>query len=325
MTLIRIKHGDYDWELKSGAEVLNELIKSLKLDAHPSDIEETIEELAWDFSCVQKAYLDWTKQFKTHEEVIRWLKNHNIGERHINKCQKQEKFEMLCSRWNPITIPVLYVLVPDCIAHMKEQFNKLFKNLSGDQIYHEQIWYLLYFFHPVRHELYFFNIHYPDGYARHLSGLIRSHRLGLKGAHSYLDKEDDRTTDDSYISGCGTVAFKHFHIHPTTSKWGKPNIKNLTKASILDLKIEDGDISSEEQKVAIAISTRATTSFEKWLGYAPCAINEGPIFTLKEGKKHSDCFKEIVEILNGSDQKQDTMRAKLKEFYEIEVTSKPCV
>lgn len=320
MTLIRIKYGDYDWNSEAGAEVLNKLIISLKLDAYPSDIEEAIEELAWDFSCVQKTYLDWTKQFKTHEDVICWLKDHNIGER-----PKQNKLNLRCSHWNPITISVLYVLVPDCIAHMKEQFNKLFKNLSDDQIYDEQIWYLLYFLHPVRHETYFFDIHYPDGYAQHLSGLIRSHRLGLKSANTYLSNEEDRTINGSHISACGTVAFKHLHIHPTTSEWGEPNLNNLTKASILDLNLKDGGISSEEQKAAIAISARATTSFEKWLGYAPCAINEGPIFTLKKGKKHLDCFKAIVEILNGPDQKQDTMRSTLEEFYEIKITSTPCV
>ena len=207
---------------------------------------------------------------------------------------------------------------------MKEQFNKLINNLSNDQIYDEQIWYLLYFLHPVRHELYFFKIHYPDGYAQHLSGLIRSHRLGLKSAKTYLGKED-RTIDGSHISACGTVAFKHLHIHPTTSEWGEPDLKNLTKESILDLNTEDGDISSEEQKVAIAISARAKPSFENWFEYAPCAINEGPIFTLKKDKKHSDCFKAIVDILNGPNHEPDTMRDKLKEFYEINDKNKPCV
>jgi very-short-patch-repair endonuclease len=320
ITLIRIKDGDCEWDSESGAKVLNNLINSLKLDAYPSGIEEAIEELAWDFSCVQKAYLDWTKQFETYEDVICWLKNHNLGKR-----PEQDEFNLRCSHWNPITIPVLYVLVPDCIAHMKEQFNKLINKLSNDQIYDEQIWYLLYFLHPVRHELYFFKIHYPDGYTLHLSKLIRSHRLGLKSAKSYLCNKEGRTINGSHISSCGTVAFKHLHIHPTTSEWGKPDLKNLTKESILDLNTEDGDISSEEQKVAIAISARATPSFEKWFEYAPCAINEGPIFTLKKDKKHSDCFKAIVEILNDTDHKQATMRDKLEEFYEIKVTSTPCV
>ncbi len=65
--------------------------------------------------------------------------------------------------------------------------------------------------------------------------------------------------------------------------------------------------------------TEATKSFESWIGYAPCAINEGPIFTLKENKKHSDCFKDIVKILQETDRNQDIIRAKLEDYYIIEV------
>jgi len=321
MTLIRIKDGDYDWE--SGTEVLNELINSLKLDAHPSDLEEAIEELAWDFSCVQKAYRDWAKPFENHDDVIDWLKEKNIGERHINRCQKQDQFNLLSSNWNPITIPALYILVPDCMARMKDQFDKRFQNLSKAQIASDPIWDSLFFIHPVRHELYYFALHYPSGYSSRLAGLVRSHRLGLKSAKTYLSKEG-RAIDGSHISACGTVAFKHLHLHPTTSALGKPDPKNLEAEGILNLKEVKGKLSDNELEIAIALSARATPSFGRWINYAQCAINEGPIFTLKDGKKHSDCFKEIIEILQiqGTDQKQDTLRAKLKEYYDIEVTSK---
>ncbi len=324
MTLIRIKDGDYDWKSESGPEILNKLIGYLEHDTYPSDnddinVDETIEQIARCYTTLQETYRGWAKGFKNHEDVIDWLKNNNLGER-----PKQKKLNLLCSYWNPITISVLRILAPDCIANMKEHFNKLI-NLSGDQIYSKQIWYLLYFLHPVRHELYFFDIHYPNGYAQHLCRLLRSHRLGLISARSYLCNEEGRTINGSHISACGTVAFKHLHIHPTTSEWGEPNLKNLTKESILDLNTEDDDISFEEQKVAIAISARATPSFEKWFEYAPCAINEGPIFTLKKGKKHSDCFKAIVDILNGLDHEQDTMKNQLKEFYEINDENEPCV
>ena len=59
-------------------------------------------------------------------------------------------------------------------------------------------------------------------------------------------------------------------------------------------------------------------NFERWIWYAPCAINEGPIVTLKKGKKHSDCFEKIIEILQGTDQNQSDLRTKLKEYYEID-------
>jgi very-short-patch-repair endonuclease len=326
MTLIRIKDGDCDWGSESGTEAINELINSLKLDAHPSDLEEAIEELAWDFSCVQKAYWDWAKQFKNqkHEDVISWLRENNIGEWYINRCQKQDKLDMLSSNWNPITIPILYLLVPDCMARMKDQFDKLFQNPSKAQIVSDPIWYSLFFIHPVRHELYYFDLHYPNGYSFRLAKLVRSHRLGLKSAKTYLG-EEGRAINGSHISACGTVAFKHLHLHPTMSGLDKPDSQNLKAENILKLEIGDGgELSDDEQELAINLSARATMNFERWIGYAPCAINEGPIFTLKEGKKHSDCFEEIIEILQGTDQTHDTMRTKLKdtlkEYYEIEVS-----
>jgi len=321
MTLIRIKDGGYDWESESGTKVINELIDSLKLGAHSSDLEEVIEELAWEFSCVQKAYRRWARGFKSHEEVIDWLKENNIGEWYINRCQKQDELDMLSSHWNSITIPILYILVPDCVARMKDQFDKLFQNLSKAQIASDLIWYSLFFIHPVRHELYYFDLHYPGGYSSRLAGLVRSHRLGLKSAKTYLGKEG-RVLNGSHISACGTVAFKHLHLHPTMSTLEKPDPRNLKAENILKLEIRGGDkLSDDEQELAINLSARATMNFERWIGYAPCAINEGPIFTLKDGKKHSDCFKEIIEILKGTDQNQSDLRAKSKEYYEIEVTS----
>ena len=264
----------------------------------------------------QEAYRSWARGFKSHEEVIDWLKENNMGE-----CQEQNQFDLLHSNWNAITIPTLRKLVPDCMDRMRGGFDKLFQNLSKDQIDRDLVWYLLYFIHPVRHELYYFDIHYPDGYSPRLAKLIRSHRLGLRSAKTYLSK-DGRTIDGSHINACGTMAFKHIHLHPTTSALGKLHLRDLKEESILHLEMGDGDLSPDELEIAVALSARATPSFERWIGYAQCAINEGPIFTLKEGKKHLDCFNELVEILQGADQNQDAMRAKLEEYYEIEVTSK---
>lgn len=343
MTLIRIKHGDYKWDSESGAEELNKLINSLKLDAHPSNVDkieveetnrpkdkahpsnideinvkETIEQIACDLAKCQEAYRRWARGFESHKKVIDWLKDNKIGE-----CPKQDKFDLLNSHWNSITIPILYFLVPDCMARMKDQFDKLFQNLSKAQIASDPIWYLLYFLHPVRHELYYFDLHYHSyEYSPHLrlAKLVRSHRLGLKSARTYLTKEG-RTISGSHISACGTVAFKHLHLHPTTRTREKPDPLNLNEKCICDLGMGEGNLSSDEEKVAIDLSTRATPGFGRWINYAQCAINEGPIFTLKKGKKHSDCFEDIIEILQGTDQNQSDLRAKLEEYYEIKVTS----
>ncbi len=100
---------------------------------------------------------------------------------------------------------------------------------------------------------------------------------------------------------------------------GKNRIFGNLKKSIIHLEIGEGSLSPDEMNVAMVLSTEATKSFESWIGYAPCAINEGPIFTLKENKKHSDCFKDIVKILQETDRNQDIIRAKLEDYYIIEV------
>lgn len=306
--LIRIKHGDYDWKSASETDVIDKLIKHLKLDTHTPNLETAIEELAWDFSCVQKAYHDWAKQFKNHEDAVSGLSEKGIDG---SRCQKQHSFTLHSSNWNPITLSILYALVPDCMARMKDNFNKIIQYTSEPK--NHLIWYLLYFIHPVRHELYYFDIHYPDGYSARLASLIRVHRLGLKGAKTYLSKEG-RTTADSYIRACGTTAFKHLHLHPTTSALGKPNHNDLND-SIIPLEIGGDDLSQTEQEIAISLSAKATMNFERWIGYAPCAINEGPIFTLKRNKKHLDCFNDMLEILKDPNQKD--IRTKLEEYYTI--------
>jgi hypothetical protein len=52
--------------IKWGSRIkgIDELINSLKFDTHTSDIEETIEELAWDFSCIhrRKIWVDEVSQ-----------------------------------------------------------------------------------------------------------------------------------------------------------------------------------------------------------------------------------------------------------------------
>lgn len=277
-------------------------------------VDMLIEEISIDLSKLQRSYREWAGRFESHEGVISWLWEKKINEREISRCQRQDSFKLLSSNWNPITIPTLYTRVPECMARMKKRFDKLFQNLSEARI--DRIWYLLYFIHPVRHELYYFDVHYPEGYFSRLARLIRSHRQGLKGVKKYLNTEG-RTIDDSYIRACSTTAFKHIHLHPTTSTWEKTNLQNI-KEAILRLEIGEDCLSSDELDIAMTLSTMATKSFERWIGYAPCAINEGPIFTLKENKKHSDCFKEIIELLQGTDPNQNIIRAKLEEYYKIE-------
>jgi hypothetical protein len=146
--------------------------------------------------------------------------------------------------------------------------------------------------------------------------LLRLPGIGLKRVKTYLKKEGN-TIHDSFIHNCGTTMFKFIHIHPTASIHKNQKLHNLRR-NIRLLKTGKGLLSSDELAVSIALSTQATINFKTWIEYAPCAINEGPIFVLKKGRSILDCFKEIVRILQSGNLTQNIIRGKLKEYYQIE-------
>ena len=122
-------------------------------------------------------------------------------------------------------------------------------------------------------------------------------------------------SDDDIIDG---VAIEE--IMPMLLKKYDPNLQNKNvEKTIQCLEIRKDNLSSDEMNVAMTLGRKARLSFKGWIEYAPCAINEGPIFTLKENKRLSNCFKDVVKILQGTDQNQDIIRAKLEEHYDIEV------
>ena len=127
---------------------------------------------------------------------------------------RQSTFDLHSSHWNGITIPIIKKLAPRDVVKLKQQFDSLFDTKSSTDL--KTIWYWLFFIHPVCHELYYFNDHYPFGYEARLSELLRSHRMGLKAAKTYVR---NKHTKESFIKACGTTAFKHLLLHPTTSRW----------------------------------------------------------------------------------------------------------
>ncbi len=271
-----------------------------------SDIEASIKQISSCYVNLQKEYLEWARQFKSYKEVTDWLLRKNVK----RKVKEQKTFNLFSSDWNSITLPVLSKeeKASEHITQMEKVFGKFSQREDRD-------WYLLYFIHPVLHELYYFDVHYPEGYSFRLAKHIRRHRLGIKGAKTYLNRED-RTANAPYIKSCCTSMFKLIHLDLTTSTWDKSNLQNIEE-NIRCLEIGENQLSSAELDIAITLSKRARMSFDKWIKYAPCAINEGPIFTLKDNKSHSECFREIVEILQSENPKQNVLRRKLKKYYEI--------
>jgi hypothetical protein len=275
-----------------------------------SNSTKIIDRISSNYSSLQKKYRDWAAGFKSYKEVSNWLKKEKIPGK-ISKNQKNE-FYLLSSDWNPITISVLYKKAYNTICQLKREFDDLSNNLGKDDL----VWYLVYFIHPVLHELYYFNDHFTDGYHSRLPNFLRFHRLGLKSVKTYL-KNKSNTVHDSFMKACGTTMFKFIHLHPTVSARKKPNLNNLEKG-IRNLKIGEKLLSSDELAIAMTLSAKANIIFEKWIEYAPCAINEGPIFILKKGRSNLDCFREIIKTLQSDNPTQNVIRGTLKKYYEIE-------
>ena len=273
-----------------------------------NEIAERIDSL---YSDLQNCYQRWARQFKTYEDVVEWLTQNGI------KCttiRKQYKFNMFSSHWNSITIKVLKILVPDTLNNMKFELLKLTTN-DGDTL--SFAWYFLYFIHPVRHELYYYNEHFPQGHNSRLISSLRSHRMGLKAAKNYLNADKSRGIDDAFLNGCGTIAFKQIHLHPLTILW-KQSGGIVLNESIRRLEISNGPLSAEEKNIALALSKKGTMTFENWINYAPCSINEGPIFTAKAGKRLSDLLIRGVEMLVIGDVSESRMRALVNDYFKVQ-------
>lgn len=321
MTVVRIKHGDYDWSSQAAAKAIESMLTT---DLHSigfSNANVDIAEISQYYADLQKSYREWAKQFNSRDEVIQWLEEAKIDTKKINK---QDRFHLLSSKWNDVTIHVLRKIASTTLKQMQSTFHSLLNNQKEPD--RDRIWYLLFFIHPIRHELWYFSEppnrdeegHFPEGYPRRLARLLRSHRLGLKGAKRHLNEREGEAIREPYLRACSTTAFKHVHLHPTTSKWQALRINDLYGA-IRRLQIDEDVLSSEEQGVAIALSQGANYGFNNWIkNYAPCAINEGPIFSLKQGKQLSECFEEIVQILQSGGVSQSVLRDVLNSYHDIE-------
>lgn len=284
----------------------------IKLTPQQTPIIMAIDE---NYALLQKCYTKWAANFSSHEEVIRYLDCERIKSEGI---KKQLKFNLHSYHWNAITLPVTKRLEPQILVNLKQQFARLFEITKKED--YRQVWHCLFFIHPVRHELFYFDGHYPSGYALRLSKLLRSHRMGLKAAKKYLVGKSPAATEDSFIKACGTVAFKHLLLHPTTSRWQSPDV-DLSKL-IPTLAIGSGELFPNETTTANLLSQRGSLQFDQWLTYAPCAINEGPIFTLKSGGDLVECFNSIAELLSAKTASQLQLRQCIQTHFNVDELAK---
>ena len=267
------------------------------------------------YALLQKCYQKWALNFSTHEDVTRYLDKEGIN---VNGIKKQSTFNLHSSHWNGVTLPIIKKLAPSNVVELRQQFNNLFA--TEDDGNWQTIWYWVFFIHPVCHELYYFNDHYPLGYEGRLSRLLRSHRMGLKAAKKYIENKNAIRSGESFIKACGTTALKHLLLHPTTTRW-KSSEENIL-ARLQTLRVVEGDLSSDEMITAKLLSQQGCLQFDQWLSYAPCAINEGPIFIIKTGTNPLEGFDSIMNVLSDDKISQLKLKQSLQKYFNIKELNK---
>lgn len=178
----------------------------------------------------------------------------------------------------------------------------------------------LYLIHPSFHEIWFFNTHYNHSE-------ITTGRLGLK---AYLTcKPDNEKTQ----KGITTFLLKRAILLENlySSKLPKTLIEyettenpyheiklfldqyndNLDHAEVLELLPYFFQIVNSLLKKFDFASFDSVLNYNSWMLYAPCSINEGPIFQKKTDKSRIEIFKEIKSI------KENTIRNHLKKHFMI--------
>ncbi len=185
----------------------------------------------------------------------------------------------------------------------------------------------MYVIHPSFHELWFFKNHYNHFF----NGGIISGRAGLK---SYITSLRNETLErrikvvSTYVLKqtillenlfSGVLNYSLFDFSSLDDKEIVETINNLTIVSIHspeDIKskmptlfkicktlLERTEFETLKKNEPLSIST--------WLYYAPCNINEGPIFVKSSEKSRIDILKEINSI------DQEEIRTKLSDYFKI--------
>jgi len=266
-----------------------------------ANISEALDELESCHQELKKEYLQWAKGK---------LPNDGIGAEH-----------------NPKTLEVL----EKCNAI--EEINKnvgIIKNFIKNKNYQEryEIFREIYVIHPSFHELWFFNGHFDHFY---YGGKIITGRMGL---NSYLTSSK-RGTLEKRIKGISTFVLKRtillenlfsgvldcslFDFDPLDDEQIEAKITDLNRLSNpspRDIKLKMPDLfeitrTLLEKTEYDALKMDKLLERDKWLYYAPCSINEGPIFKKKSDKSRIDILKEINSI------NQNEIRRRLCEYFEI--------
>jgi hypothetical protein len=294
------------------------------------DRKEHLLSIASAYHEIQMAYRDWVYQFdwKKPQSIYSSLRTMGVAEEKVLSVEIADGFDsvnMFSSRWNPITLPLIECRANEAVNGLKSEVLSFIH--SCDDTYSRWIgWYLLFFIHPVIHELYFFDVHYGKDPSQRVADWIRGQtkdacaRQGLEAARKHAFKKRIQG-----LKACGTKKYQHLHLFPQFSLEEVPDIGRDKVAEFLQqMRVGRFDpLSEEELHGAMMLAhTYGQMEFDKWFEYAPCAINEGPLYKPLSADSLPDCFLGIATYLSKETPTQEGVRSILSKYLDIEVDSK---
>lgn len=186
----------------------------------------------------------------------------------------------------------------------------------------------IYIIHPSFHEMWFFNDHYNHFYG---ASRIINGRGGLK---SYMTSVNRRTIEkrlkmittwvfkrtlllENLFSG--VLDFSLFDSNILTDKEFEQELRIITASSIKTTEEVQSEINALfrichtllEKTDFTTLENNNLLSNDKWLYYAQCNINEGPIFIKESRESRVNIFKKINSI------DQNEIRKKLQENFKV--------
>lgn len=188
----------------------------------------------------------------------------------------------------------------------------------------------IYIIHPSFHEMWFFDKHF-DHFSKK-NGIIRG-RGGLKSYFTSLN----RGTIKSRLKMITTWVFKRtlllenlfsgvldfslFDSNILTDKEFEQELRIITASSIKTTEEVQSEIkvlfrichTLLEKTNFITLENNNLLSNKKWLYYAQCNINEGPIFIKESRESRVNIFKKVNSI------DQNEIRKKLQENFKVEI------
>ena len=288
-------------------------------DERDPGVGELLDRIALEYTILQEAYLEWGKGFTSHEEALAALGEFGIS---FNK-EQQPHFTPFDSYWNKVTMGVVRALAREHYDRLKDAS----ESLRAAPRHGNRNLYMLFFLHPGRHESWFYSErgHYDKGYASRVKREIcHGRHYNLRTAWRY---RADPTANPTKVKRCCTFVRRSLLLHSTTEDWWQADQEPPRESP--ECPCTDASLRQACRELSVTTTAGAapTSLFNSWFAcYAPCSINEGPIFRLRAGKSHLDCFDAVKAVLSDAEKRgtsektpetQERLRDELRGFYCI--------